>query len=244
MRAFAKAALLATLFCSAVSAIRPAQAQMTVVCPTCSNLFTQAAELAKEGQTYEVQAQAYANQLQQYALLVHNTAVIPTQVWNDAQNDIAQLHVLMNAGNMLAGNAGGITGRLSSLSSYAGQIGSLGNMTNQYQQWATTSGQTLRQLQTALGMQADTQANDAAIVAQMEAKASSATGQMQAIQAGAMFGASTTSQLMKLNQLTAAQMQLQGTQMGLAADRQGAQDAAVGAFLVKSDMATSGNPRY
>lgn len=244
MRFSAKATVLAVVV-GAAFALPPRHARAFIVeCPTCSSLYTQGLELIKEGQSYEVEAQQLTTQLNGYVLLARNTAAIPTQLWNDAQNDIARVHALMNAGSMLGNDAGNMLNRMQNLSMYASQVGSLGNMTNQLQQWSSTSARTLQQLNSALGMTADNQAGDAAFVAAMEANASSATGQMQVMQAGAMFAGSTTSQLMKLNQLTSLEMQMQGEQMGQATDRQAASDQAVMNFLGGSDLPTNGNPRY
>ncbi len=173
------------------------------------------------------QAQSYATQLRQFANMVQNTAALPYQAWNTVQNDIVQVRNLSNAASVLSGNAGSMTTRLSSAAGYANQAANLGNISGQFTQWQQTIGNNVETLGRTLGFQQGQQQTDASLLAQIQLHASTATGQMQAIQAGNEPAGATANQLMQIQATLAATAQLQAGNMVVEADRRAAQDAAM-----------------
>ena len=226
---FDRRALLALCSGAALAAsVRPARA----VLPVTDELgivqwIKQTAQQAQQAQQLQQQAQSYAMQLRQFANMVQNTTALPYQAWNTVQNDIVQVRNLSNAASVLSGNAGSMTTRLSSAAGYANQAANLGNISGQFTQWQQTIGNNVETLGRTLGLQQGQQQTDAALLAQIQLHASTATGQMQAIQAGNELAGATANQLMQIQATLAATAQLQAGNMVVEADRRAAQDAAL-----------------
>ena len=223
---------------------RPADAQLAVVCPLCSNLFTQIEEYTQQALQYQKQVQSYVTQLQQYQIEFTNAALMPRQIWVDAQADINGINNIINQTTMLNGQIGAVTGRLQALPQYTAQLGSLGNMSNQYQNWANMLRNTIQQANTEMGTKHTQQLGDEAKIALVEAQAAGAVGTNQAIQAGTMAGIAAVGQLQQLVQMSMVSQQMDTDWIGHQADREAAGDAALLNFLSTPTFAANGNPRY
>ncbi len=173
------------------------------------------------------QIQSYGLQIQQYSNMVTNTVALPQQAWGTVQSDIMQVRNLSNAASLLSGNAGSMTGRLSSLSGYANQAANLGNISGQFTQWQQTIGNNVSTLGRTLGLQQSQQQSDAALLAQLQAHSGSATGQMQAIQAGNELASANAAQLMQIQATLTATAQMMAANDVVAADRRASEDAAM-----------------
>jgi len=223
---FDRRALLA--LCSGVAlaaSVRPARAVLPVTDEL--GIVQWIKQTAQQAQQLQQQAQSYATQLRQFANMVQNTTALPYQAWNTVQNDIVQVRNLSNAASVLSGNAGSMTTRLSSAAGYANQAANLGNISGQFTQWQQTIGNNVETLGRTLGLQQGQQQTDAALLAQIQLHATTATGQMQAIQAGNELAGATANQLMQIEATLAATAQLQAGNMVVEADRRAAQDAAM-----------------
>lgn len=220
---FDRRALLALCSGAALAAmVRPARA----VLPVTDELGI-VQWIKQTAQQLQQQAQSYATQLRQFANMVQNTTALPYQAWNTVQNDIVQVRNLSNAASVLSGDAGSMTTRLSSAAGYANQAANLGNISGQFTQWQQTIGNNVETLGRTLGLQQGQQQTDAALLAQIQLHATTATGQMQAIQAGNELAGATANQLMQIQATLAATAQLQAGNMVVEADRRAAQDAAM-----------------
>lgn len=195
---------------------------------------------AVQAQQYQNQIQQYGTQLRQYSNMVQNTMALPYQAWNTVQNDIMQVRNLSNAAAVLSGNAGSMTARLSSATGYANQAASLGNIGDQFTQWQNTISNNVTTLGRTLGLQQSQQQTDAALIAQMQAHSTTATGQMQAIQAGNELASATANQLMQIQATLAATAQLQAGNAVVAADRRAFEDAALLSFTCPHPVQGSG----
>ena len=218
-----------------------AHAQLAVICPTCSNVITQTVQLAKEAGSLAQQIAAYQLQIQQYSNMLQNTAMLPTMAWNDAVGDIVRIQSLMNSGMLLAGNAQSFTTTLSNVQGFANQLQTLDQMTAQYQQWGTVTSNDITPLQTSIGMQESERAGDAATLAVLQRHSQSATGQMQALQAGNEMAALSVSQMQKLQTMLAQETQLVVDQNAIADQRQAAADSALEEFLQSPLPPLTGN---
>lgn len=209
---FDRRALLALCSGAALAAmVRPARAVLPVTDEL--GIVQWIKQTAQQAQQLQQQAQSYATQLRQFANMV--------------QNDIVQVRNLSNAASVLSGNAGSMTTRLSSAAGYANQAANLGNISGQFTQWQQTIGNNVETLGRTLGLQQGQQQTDAALLAQIQLHASTATGQLQAIQAGNELAGATANQLMQIQATLAATAQLQAGNMVVEADRRAAQDAAM-----------------
>jgi P-type conjugative transfer protein TrbJ len=220
---------------------QPANAQMAVECVNCSDLVTQALQLAKEAASYAEQVLSYKKQLQQYANMLQNTEALPAMAWNNATGDIMRIRGLMNAAMMLGDNAQSFTTALSNVQGFANQLGTLDQFRVQYQQWGTVTSHDITQLQASLGLQETERTNDGQILTQLQQHSQTAVGQMQAIQAGNEMAALGVSQMQKLQALLANETQLVVDQTSIQAERQAAADSALEHFLGGPLPATEGN---
>src|SRR5262249_23231103 len=148
-----------------------------------------------------------------------NTVALPMQVWNTAQGDIMQIRSILNAAQILGGNAASFTQRLARLGMYANQLSSLTSMTNQYQNWANIAGQHVTHLQKALGLSETQRASDTQMAQVLEQQSQNAVGQMQALQAGNRIATLGVAQLEKLQAMIQAELQMQLDHETVAADR-------------------------
>lgn len=216
----------------AVTAPRPADAFGDVVyCTNCSTEFSQLASLAKQAQQLMTQLQSYQTQLMQYANMVQNTVALPEEVWGTVQGDIMQVRSLSNAASLLSGNAGSMIGRLQSATGYVGELGSLSSIPGQFTTWQQTIGNNLNTMGKLLGLQQTQSTSNTAILTKLQAAAGSATGQMQAIEAGNQLAGANAAQLDEIEQTLVATAQMQANQMAVDADRNASEDGAMQQFL-------------
>ena len=223
-----------------VGAPSPARAQWAVSCVNCATAWTQLMQYGDQARQLATQLQQRVTQLQQYANMVQNTVALPQQVWSMVQGDIMQVRNLSNAASLLSGNAGGIATRLSTASAYANQATNLANIGGRYGMWQQTIGQNITTLGRTLGIQDSQQQTNAALIERMQAQSGSATGQMQAIQAGNQLAAATANQLMQVQATLSATAQMQATNMAVAADRRASEDAAMQYFNRPQNIPTTG----
>ncbi len=214
-----------------VAAPRPCAALGTVYCANCSTEFSQVASLAKQAQQLMTQLQSYQTQLMQYANMVQNTVALPTQVWGTVQGDIMQVRNLSNAASLLSGNAGSMISRLQSATGYVGEVDSLSSIAGQFTMWQQTIGNNLNTMGRVLGLQQSQTGSDAALLTKLQTAAASATGQMQAIEAGNQLAGANAAQLYQINQTLMATAQMEANQVAVDADRNASEDHAVQQFV-------------
>ncbi|MGR3715265.1 MAG: P-type conjugative transfer protein TrbJ [Thermohalobaculum sp.] len=228
----------------ALASPRIANAQWAVTCTNCSTTWTQLLQYAKEAQSLATQLQQYQTQLQQYQNMVTNTVALPEEVWGTVQSDIMRVQALSNAASLLSGNSGSMISRLQSASAYANQATSLGNIAGQFTTWQQTIGNNLNTMGQTLGLQQSQQQSQAAIIQALQQHATSAQGQMQAIQAGNELAGANAEQLVQIQSTLVATAQMQASNSAVAADRQALGDAAVIHFATPQPVATTGGRQW
>ena len=92
--------------------------------------------------------------------------------------------------------------------------------------WLTLHFRLTGNLGRTLGLQQSQQQSDAALLAQLQQHSQSATGQMQAIQAGNELASANGAQLMQIQATLSATGQMIASNAAVAADRRGLEDAA------------------
>lgn len=219
---------------------RQAEAQLAVVCPDCSQFFTQIVEYAKQAAQYATQLQQYQTQLQQYQNMVTNTVGLPMQAWNTVQYDIMQVRNISNAASLLSGNSGTLIQRLQSAQGYTGQLSNLANMPSQFTNWQQTIGNNLNTMGRTLGLQDTQRASDAQLIATLQGHSQTAAGQMQALQAANELAGANAAQLLQIRAQLAATAQMQATQYAVDADRRGLADSALAQFTAPPRVPITG----
>ena len=238
MKHCSRRALLIAAASLGVSIATPARAQLAVA--DAAGIMQWVKQTAQQAQQLHQQAQAYTTQLRQYANMVQNTTALPYQVWNTVQSDIMQVRNLSNAAALLSGNSGSMVQRLSSVAGYASQAANIGNIAGQFTTWQQAIGNNVDTLGRTLGLQQGQQQTNAALIERMQAHSATATGQMQAIQAGNELAAATANQLVQIQATLSATAQLQAGSAVVAADRRASEDAALLAFTRQQTVQGSG----
>ena len=215
-----------------------------VICTNCSDAITQAAQLAKEAASYTQSVQSYVRQGLQYANQIQNTISLPMQVWANVQGDVATVRGLATSAGQFSSASGGIGSLFGSVSSYGGQIGNLALMPEKYQQWGGIERTNLDTTLKTLGIGEGQRNADAASLAAAQIHSSTATGQMQALQAGNEIQAVQASQTQKLQEIAAAHMQMDANHYAIEGDRQAIRDAAMTKFLQGPQVAMTVGARY
>lgn len=202
-----------------------------VVCTNCSNIATQALEYAAMGEQLMTQAQQYATQLQQYQNMITNTAKLPDAVFGDAIADIRKITNTIKAAKSLAFTASDLEEKfkaLGSLSSYTQSGMSAEGLKAKYEQWSEDTNDSVLSTLKALGAEAETIEDEADLMAELQERASSAEGQMQAIAVGNELAVQTVAQMQKLRTLQMLQIQMLAKDL---AQRQNKEDAALARAL-------------
>jgi P-type conjugative transfer protein TrbJ len=218
---------------------------LIVECANCATIQEELISDAKQAQQYATQLNQYQTQLNQYANMVRNTVALPQQIWSNVSSDIYQVRNLANAASVLTGHSGTIMSRLSSAQGYAGQAAAFpANMGNQFTMWQQNLANASNSLGRTLGLQQSQMTNDAALQQRIQAQSASATGQMQAIQAGNELAALTSKQLNEMQTTLTANAQLYATQTLNQADQTAQQNAALMMMTTAPAVATAGYRNY
>ncbi|MDN7454409.1 P-type conjugative transfer protein TrbJ [Burkholderia cenocepacia] len=191
----------------------------------------------------EKQIQQYETQLQQYQNMLQNTLAPAAWVWDQANQTISKLLAAQDV-----------------LTQFKSQAGSLDQYLSRYEDVSyyrsspcfTSSGCTNAQRQALIDAQANgsssvkaandavlkgvdqqqqTLTADAANLRSLQSQATSATGQMQAIQAANQLASAQANQLLQIRGLLVAQQAAEATRAQVAADREAQQMAASSQFL-------------
>jgi P-type conjugative transfer protein TrbJ len=206
--------------------------------------MTQIKSLAQQAQSYAAQLQQYQTQLQQYANMVTNTVALPQEVWSTVQSDIMRVQALSNAASLLSGNSGSLITRLQGASAYVNQAGSLANIPSQITGYQQAIGNNLSAMGKVLGIQQGMETSNAALLATLQQHSQSATGQMQAIQAGNELAHAQATQLMQIQATLSATAQMQATEMAVNADRRAMSDSEIQHFNSAPQVTTGGYQQW
>jgi P-type conjugative transfer protein TrbJ len=216
-----------------------------VTCANCSEAVTQLQSMATQIEQKLTEVAMLQNNLRMYANMVTNTAALPQSVWANVQGDIMQVRSLTNAASLLTGSSGSILQRLQSAQGYANQAANLPqNIGAQFQMYRIASADASNSLGRTLGVQQGQEQNNAALQVAIQVHSQTASGQMQAIQAGNELAALTNTQLQEIHTTLVAAAQEQATQDLISADRQAIADAYTTQFFSQADAPLTGYPRY
>lgn len=234
------------VFAAAVSALAllapaalptPAAAQFgsgVVVCANCASEVTaglqqaqQVLQVAKMVENNIVQAQQFATQMQQYANMLQNTKLLSGSEFGNLVQDIQKVRGIINTGKSLAYTASNLDNdfkaRFKGLAAYKG-AGLLDpdDIQHRYEAWSEDTNETALTALKALGAEAGTLDDEAALMAKLQERAGTADGQMEAVQVGNELAVATVGQMQKLRSLQMLQVQLMAKDMAAQGDKEAA----------------------
>lgn len=230
----AKTAALALVIGAVIS--QPAQAGIPVIDGT--NVVQTTISALNNVAAVEKQIQQYQTQLQQYQNMLQNTLAPAAWVWDQAQQT---MNKLVNAQDTLsyyknqAGSLDSYLSRYGDVSYYRSSpcFSGGGCSTSEMQalQAAQSNGSTAQKsandaVLKAVDLQQQTLTSDAANLQSLQSQATSAQGQMQAIQAANQLASAQGNQLLQIRGMLAAQAAAQATRAENVADKEALQAAA------------------
>ncbi|MEE3501259.1 P-type conjugative transfer protein TrbJ [Acidiphilium acidophilum] len=169
------------------------------------------------------QAQQVRNSLQQLVYQAQNLKSLPQNLWNQAYGDLNQLTNIASQSNGLSYAMQNVNGAFQSeYPSY--QPGQ--NYDQQYQQWNTTTSNSIAAALQQQGLQTSNFATQQQALAAINAASQSATGRMQVLQAGNQIAAMQVTQLQQLGQIESANSDAQLAYLKQQTAEKSASDAA------------------
>lgn len=214
-------ALVAALVMASVTlppATAPAQA---IFCTNCSNIATQALQQAAQAEQLLNQIETLANNVQQYQNMLKNTTKLPDAVFGDALGDIRKITETIKKAKGLAYTAGNIeqsfNAKYKSLKGLMDNGVSAQSLQQLYQAWSDDTNDSILTTFKALGEEASTIESEAELMAELQSRATTADGQMQALNVGNELAVQSVAQMQKLRNLQMLQIQM------MARDLQGRQ---------------------
>ncbi|OYY31311.1 MAG: P-type conjugative transfer protein TrbJ, partial [Halothiobacillus sp. 24-54-40] len=165
------------------------------------------AGVAKQAEQVSNQLLQIQNQIQAYQNMVTNTLNIPNQIWQNADGLLNQLVGIVNQGQALAFSATNIDSLFKQ--KYPGYTPPQ-DFGAAYQNITDSTLDSVRGALNAANLQSKDFTSEQAALNSIEAQSQSATGRMQAIQAGNSIAMAQVQQMRKLRALQMAQMQAQG----------------------------------
>lgn len=184
------------------------------------------------------QIEQYKTQLQQYQNMLQNTAAPAEYIWSEADQTISKLLAAQDTLSYYKIQAGSLENYLELYQDAAHyeSVGCIGsdacNLQDQHhiteaQRAASTAQKKANDsLLTIVSRQQDTLRLDANALTRLQRQASSAIGQMQAIQAANQLASAQTNQLLQIRSLLIAQQNAQATSNQIGADHDSRQIAA------------------
>jgi len=171
-----------------------------------ANNIELAASVAKEVEQVSNQLLQIQNQVQAYQNMISNTLNIPNQIWSQADGLLQQLVGVVNQGQSLAFSATNLDDLFRQ--KYPGYTPPQ-DFGAAYQNIADTTMDSVRSALNVANMQAKDFSSEKAALNALQAQSQSATGRMQAIQAGNSIAMEQVQQMRKMRALQMAQMQSQ-----------------------------------
>ena len=169
------------------------------------NQVTQIAQLSEQIQ----------NQLNIYANMLQNTAVLPERVWGEVENDLNQLRNLVSQGQGIAFSMGSLDdvlkARFQSFSQVRTGLAEGESFSASYQSWSDTNRDTIAATLRAAGLTASQFDGEEATMAQLRSASESANGQLKALQLGHEIAVQQVAQTQKLRGLVAQNVTMLGT---------------------------------
>lgn len=216
------------------SAAAPAQAQFgsgVVVCANCVNEAAQTArdalELAKMADSYLKQIEQYALQIQQYQNMLKNTDLLSGTAFGDALADIRKVQNIIQQTKGLAYTAKDLDAqfraRYGSFKSYLENGMSDADLRDRYQQWSDDTNDAVLTTMKALQSEAETIEDEGDLIAALKSRASTADGQMEALQVGNEMALMGAEQIQKLRALQMMQLQLYARDLQNRSDKEAAE---------------------
>ncbi len=219
-----------------------------IYCSNCSTMWQQVMQYGKDVETALNTAQQLSTQIQQYQNMVQQGLSLPSSLFNQITGQLQQITSVYNNAKSLGREISNFDDKFKDQFKNYDNWLKTNNFTSQaaadrYEAWSEQGLDNARTAMKAAGMNVDGFSDENAMLAQIVSRSQSASGRLQAIQAGNEIAAQNVQQLQKLRDLVATQITLQGNYMAQYQERQSVDDAFREKFnsgTVKGTGATKG----
>lgn len=211
-----------TLFGAALFYSRPTPA-LTVFCSNCSNWWTQALEKLELINTQINTARQLQDSLQQAISL-------PGRMFQNVTSNLQRVVGVYQNARMLGRDVQNFDERfMRQFSGYENYLRTIGNgtvdMGGRYRQWSDYGMENIRAAMKSAGFNVESISSDNDMLDTMLSRSSSASGRLQALQAGNEIAALNVQQLTRLRDMFSSQITLQANYMATQTERQAMDDA-------------------
>lgn len=222
-----KGALLVSVLAVGLGAAVPAYA---MVCSNCATFYQQMFEYAEAVNTSLNTARQLQTQIQQYNNMAMQGMALPGSLHQSVTSDLQRVSDVYSDTRSLGHQVAGLESRFrQQFPGYEAYLRSSGKAAQvapeRYKNWSQQGLDNARTAIQAAGINTSTFAREDALLDNMVHRSQSASGRMQAIQAGNEIAAANVQQLQKLRDLLATQITLQSNYMAQQQERASTDDA-------------------
>jgi P-type conjugative transfer protein TrbJ len=207
------------------------QNAFAIYCSNCSTFYQQMFEYAEQVNTALNTAKQLQIQVQQYQNMVDQGAGLPNSVFSSIAADLRDVVGIYNKSQSLGRQIDNMDSQFNNqfpgFQSYLNGAANSANLTPQelYKNWSKQGRDNVRTALEAADLNTSTFESEDNKLDTMVARSQSATGRMQAIQAGNEIASQNVQQLQKLRDLLATQINMQGNYMAQQGDRKAMSEA-------------------
>jgi P-type conjugative transfer protein TrbJ len=208
----------------------PAQAY-AVYCSNCSTFYQQMFQYAEEVNTSLNTAEQLKTQIQQYQNMITQGNGLPNSMFNSIAADLRDVVNIyghsQSLGRQIQIMDSQFNNQFPGFQSYLNGASNSANLTPQehYMNWSKQGRDNVKTALEAADLNTSTFESEDTRLDRMVARSQSATGRMQAIQAGNEIASQNVQQLQKLRDLLATQINMQGNYMAQQGDRKAMSEA-------------------
>jgi len=240
-RSTAALTIAASLFSTGVFYSAPAPA-LTVYCTNCGNWWTQALEKIEAVNTQINTAKQLQDALKQ-------AMALPDRMFRDITADLQQVVSVYNNARSIGKDMANIEKEFrQQYKGYESYLKSIGQgsavMPGRYEQWASSGLDNARTALESAGINVSSFDTESDMLDDMLSRSSSATGRLQAIQAGNEIAAQNIQQLQKLRDMMQTQITMQANYMATETERRAVDDANREKFYSVRPTSSSHDKEY
>lgn len=231
--------LLSALFCAVALSLGLLHERAYAVVVTCTNCGTEFTQLANNLQLIEQlarQAELVQEAVKRHQNMLLNSQGLDEQLFGDAMSEIKKVASLLNEAKSLSAASADLEQQFAEkykdYNSYVDDKLNLDGLSDKYQQWSEDTNSSVLTTLKAAGLHAgQIEGEEDTLLKELEGKATTAEGRMQALQVANQIALASARQTQKLRQLMIIQLQLLANFVQTQNDRQAAEDAAFETFI-------------
>jgi P-type conjugative transfer protein TrbJ len=194
---------------------------------------TELTQVLNHGQlvmSYIRQGQQLAEEIRQYADMVRNSRMVPTQIFGSIMADLDALASIVQNGMGLAYSLANLDAEFRTR--FRGYAHTARAYYTDYRTWSQTSLDTTLGALRAAGLQGRQLRNEQAVLASLRAMSQSSDGRMQALQVANQIAEQQVQQLMKLRELMLADLSSKQAYQAAVIQQKAAAEAATERFFL------------